>query len=61
MTIQEFQRKIEAIYLAKDRDRGIPANVAWLVEELGELTLKGMHRVVFVYNVLGLKNGSTAG
>ena len=25
------------------------------VEGLGELTLKGMHRVVFVYNVLGLK------
>ena len=37
MTIRDFQRIIEDIYLAKDRDRGIPANIAWLVEELGEL------------------------
>jgi NTP pyrophosphatase (non-canonical NTP hydrolase) len=37
VTIREFQRTIEGIYLTKDRDRGIPANVAWLVEELGEL------------------------
>ncbi len=38
MTIREFQRAIEAIYLTKDRERGIPANVAWLVEEVGELS-----------------------
>ncbi|MBM3473361.1 MAG: nucleotide pyrophosphohydrolase [Armatimonadetes bacterium] len=37
MTIREFQTAIEDIYLTKDRDRGIPANIAWLVEELGEL------------------------
>lgn len=37
VTIREFQALIEEIYLAKDRDRGIPANIAWLVEEVGEL------------------------
>ena len=36
MTINEFQRLIETIYLAKDSDRGIPANIAWLTEEVGE-------------------------
>lgn len=38
MTINEFQRLIESIYLEKDRARGIPANVAWLMEEVGELS-----------------------
>jgi len=38
MTIQEFQRLIESIYLRKDSARGIPANVAWLMEEVGELS-----------------------
>ncbi len=28
---------MEALYGATDRDRGIPATVAWLAEELGEL------------------------
>jgi len=37
VTIREFQKAIEAIYLTKDRARGIPANLAWLLEELGEL------------------------
>ena len=37
MTIREFQTSIESIYLAKDSERGVPANVAWLVEEVGEL------------------------
>jgi NTP pyrophosphatase (non-canonical NTP hydrolase) len=37
MSIREFQATIEKIYLSKDRERGIPANVAWLVEEVGEL------------------------
>jgi NTP pyrophosphatase (non-canonical NTP hydrolase) len=37
VTIHEFQTLIEGIYLAKDRDRGIRANIAWLVEEVGEL------------------------
>lgn len=46
MTIREFQKLIETIYLAKDSDRGIPANVAWLAEEVGELAhalRKGQH------------------
>ena len=38
MTIKEFQRLIESVYLEKDRSRGIPANVAWLMEEVGELS-----------------------
>jgi len=37
MTIREFQTTIEGIYLAKDQARGIPANLAWLMEEIGEL------------------------
>ncbi len=37
MTIREFQTLIEGVYFEKDRERGIPANIAWLVEELGEL------------------------
>ena len=37
MTIREFQTLIEETYLAKDSARGIPANVAWLAEEVGEL------------------------
>jgi NTP pyrophosphatase (non-canonical NTP hydrolase) len=28
---------MEALYGAADRERGIPATVAWLAEELGEL------------------------
>jgi len=38
MTIQEFQHLIESIYLSRDSARGIPANVAWLMEEVGELS-----------------------
>jgi len=37
VTIREFQKLIEETYLAKDSARGIPANVAWLAEEVGEL------------------------
>ncbi len=37
MSIREFQKLIEQTYLAKDTARGIPANVAWLAEEVGEL------------------------
>ena len=33
----EFQRRMEATYGARDRARGIPATVAWLAEEVGEL------------------------
>jgi NTP pyrophosphatase (non-canonical NTP hydrolase) len=35
--IDEFQRLVADLYGASDRERGIPATVAWLCEELGEL------------------------
>ncbi len=35
--MQELQDLMEELYGAADRDRGIPATVAWLAEELGEL------------------------
>jgi NTP pyrophosphatase (non-canonical NTP hydrolase) len=37
MELGELQRRMAAIYGAQDRARGIPATVAWLTEELGEL------------------------
>jgi NTP pyrophosphatase (non-canonical NTP hydrolase) len=37
MEIAEFQQLMETLYGAADRERGIPATVAWLCEELGEL------------------------
>jgi NTP pyrophosphatase (non-canonical NTP hydrolase) len=33
----EVQRVMEATYGTRDRARGIPATVAWLAEEVGEL------------------------
>ncbi len=38
MEIGEFQAHMEALYGARDRDRGVDATVAWLAEELGELS-----------------------
>jgi NTP pyrophosphatase (non-canonical NTP hydrolase) len=35
--LDELQDLMESLYGAADRDRGIPATVAWLTEELGEL------------------------
>ena len=35
--LAELQRQMEATYGARDRARGIPATVAWLAEEVGEL------------------------
>ena len=35
--ITEFQELIETLYGEVDRERGVPATVAWLCEELGEL------------------------
>lgn len=35
--LRELQRVIEATYGRRDRERGVPASVAWLAEELGEL------------------------
>jgi len=37
MDLDGFQRVIADTYLARDADRGVPATVAWLAEELGEL------------------------
>ncbi|HSR45470.1 MAG TPA: MazG nucleotide pyrophosphohydrolase domain-containing protein [Acidimicrobiia bacterium] len=37
MEITEFQRMMERTYGDRDRARGIPASVAWLTEEVGEL------------------------
>jgi NTP pyrophosphatase (non-canonical NTP hydrolase) len=35
--LQGVQELMETLYGANDRERGIPATVAWLCEELGEL------------------------
>jgi NTP pyrophosphatase (non-canonical NTP hydrolase) len=35
--LSELQRLMDATYGARDRERGIPATVAWLAEEVGEL------------------------
>jgi NTP pyrophosphatase (non-canonical NTP hydrolase) len=37
MTLAELQDLMEHTYGAQDRARGIPATIAWLTEELGEL------------------------
>ena len=37
MTIDEFQRRIEEIYLARDKARGVGGTFMWFTEEVGEL------------------------
>ena len=37
MELAELQRLMEATYGERDRARGIPATIAWLAEEMGEL------------------------
>ncbi len=37
MDLAAFQRLMADTYGARDRARGVPATVAWLTEELGEL------------------------
>jgi len=37
MEISAFQDLMEELYGEADRARGVPATVAWLAEELGEL------------------------
>ncbi len=37
MQLEEVQELMERLYGAADRERGVPATVAWLAEELGEL------------------------
>lgn len=38
MDLATFQDVIARTYAERDRARGVPATVAWLVEELGELS-----------------------
>jgi NTP pyrophosphatase (non-canonical NTP hydrolase) len=35
--LADLQRRMADTYGARDRERGVPATVAWLTEELGEL------------------------
>jgi NTP pyrophosphatase (non-canonical NTP hydrolase) len=35
--LSEFQQQMESTYGARDRARGMPATIAWLAEEVGEL------------------------
>jgi len=37
MDLAELQDVIERTFGARDRERGVPASVAWLAEEVGEL------------------------
>lgn len=37
MDLAELQRLMDDLYGEADRERGVPATVAWLCEELGEL------------------------
>ena len=37
MTLAELQAVIERTYGDRDRARGVPASVAWIAEEVGEL------------------------
>jgi len=37
MTIDEFQKNIEAIYFDRDRSRGVAGTFLWFTEEVGEL------------------------
>lgn len=36
--ISEFQEQMARLYLERDRDRGVCATLAWIAEELGELS-----------------------
>lgn len=37
MELDQVQTLVERLYGENDRERGVPATVAWLCEELGEL------------------------
>jgi NTP pyrophosphatase (non-canonical NTP hydrolase) len=37
MQLRELQRTIEETFGARDRARGVPATIAWIAEEVGEL------------------------
>jgi NTP pyrophosphatase (non-canonical NTP hydrolase) len=38
MTVVEFQRRIDELYGAKDRGRGLEGTFMWFTEEVGELS-----------------------
>jgi NTP pyrophosphatase (non-canonical NTP hydrolase) len=38
MEVEDFQKRIEAIYYEKDSARGVHGTFAWYVEEMGELS-----------------------
>ena len=35
--LADLQQRMQAVYGDRDRSRGVPATVAWLAEEIGEL------------------------
>ena len=37
MDLEEFQQLMQRTYGARDTARGVPATIAWLAEEVGEL------------------------
>lgn len=37
MDLTDLQKLMRSTYGAQDRERGVPATVAWLTEEMGEL------------------------
>ena len=37
MTVDEFQKRIEGIYLSRDKARGVGGTFMWFTEEVGEL------------------------
>ena len=37
MQLADFQARMDATFGARDRRRGLPASIAWLAEETGEL------------------------
>ena len=41
MELTELQALMETLYGEADRERGVPATVAWLAEELGQLAQAG--------------------
>ena len=38
MEIRDFQSLMHDLYAEADENRGVPATIAWLTEELGELS-----------------------
>jgi NTP pyrophosphatase (non-canonical NTP hydrolase) len=44
VTVREFQARIERIYLARDRRRGVDGTFRWFTEEVGELARGVRHR-----------------